>query len=213
MAWDWLDAARYADSNGYQGDGERTMWPWRDWVVRAFNGNMPFDQFTSSSSPATCCRMRPREQKLATGFNRNHMINGEGGRIAEENRVDYVMDMAETDGHRLARPDVQLLPLPRPQVRPAHAAGLLRLFAFFNQTPVDGGGGNPQTPPVLESPTEQAGPRAGRASRPRAAGSEGRSSSRSRRTAGVDSPRSRSSSPRSSTAQGPRRRSRARSSA
>ena len=73
------------------------------------------------------------------------MINGEGGRIAEENRVDYVMDQAETARHRLARPDVELLPLPRPQVRPAHAARLLQLFAFFNQTPVDGGGGSGQT--------------------------------------------------------------------
>ena len=94
------------------------MWPWRDWVVDALNRNMPFDQFTVGSSPATCCPTRRAEQKLATGFCRNHMINGEGGRIAEENRVDYVMDMAETVGHRLARPDLQLLPLPRPQVRP-----------------------------------------------------------------------------------------------
>ena len=50
MAWDWLDAARYADSNGYQGDRERTMWPWRDWVVDAFNGNMPFSQFTHAAT-------------------------------------------------------------------------------------------------------------------------------------------------------------------
>ncbi|HTU26273.1 MAG TPA: DUF1549 domain-containing protein, partial [Pirellulales bacterium] len=98
MAWDWLDAARYADSNGYQGDGERTMWPWRDWVVDAFNQNLPFDQFTIWQLAGDLLPEATFEQRLATGFCRNHMINGEGGRIAEENRVDYVMDMSETMG-------------------------------------------------------------------------------------------------------------------
>ncbi|MCA9161997.1 MAG: DUF1549 domain-containing protein, partial [Planctomycetales bacterium] len=93
MAWDWLDAARYADSNGYQGDGERTMWPWRDWVVDAFNRNLPYDQFTVWQLAGDLLPDATFEQRLATGFCRNHMINGEGGRIAEENRVDYVMDM------------------------------------------------------------------------------------------------------------------------
>ncbi len=98
LAWDWLDAARYADSNGYQGDSERTMWPWRDWVVQAFNQNLPFDQFTVWQLAGDMLPDATLEQKLATGFCRNHMINGEGGRIAEENRVDYVMDMTETVG-------------------------------------------------------------------------------------------------------------------
>jgi len=57
MAWDWLDAARYSDTNGYQGDDKRTMWPWRDWVVQAFNRNLPYDSSRSSNSPETCCRM------------------------------------------------------------------------------------------------------------------------------------------------------------
>ncbi len=111
MAWDWLDAARYADTNGYQGDGERTMWPWRDWVVKAFNDNMPFDQFT-----VVAARRRPaaegdaRADSSRPAFNRNHMINGEGGRIAEENRVEYVFDQTETTGDRLARPHGRLLP-------------------------------------------------------------------------------------------------------
>ena len=83
------------------------------------------------------------------------MINGEGGRIAEENRVDYVMDMTETVGHHLARPDLQLLPLSRPQVRPAPQRDYYALFAFFNQTPVTGGGGSPQTPPVLDLATPE----------------------------------------------------------
>ena len=98
MAWTWLDAARYADSNGYQGDNERTMWPWRDWVIDAFNANMPYDQFTIWQLAGDLLPDATFEQKLATGFLRNHMINGEGGRIAEENRIDYVMDMTETTG-------------------------------------------------------------------------------------------------------------------
>ncbi|VTR92328.1 chromosome segregation protein : Uncharacterized protein OS=Chthoniobacter flavus Ellin428 GN=CfE428DRAFT_0196 PE=4 SV=1: PSCyt2 [Gemmata massiliana] len=96
MAWDWLDAARYADSNGYQGDGERTMWPWRDWVVKAYNDNLPFDKFTVWQLAGDHLPKPAREQLLATAFNRNHMINGEGGRIAEENRVEYVFDQTET---------------------------------------------------------------------------------------------------------------------
>ena len=98
MAWDWLDAARYADSNGYQGDTERTMWPWRDWVVRAFNDNMPYDQFTVWQLAGDLLPNATKEQTLATGFNRNHMINGEGGRIPEENRIEYVFDQTETTG-------------------------------------------------------------------------------------------------------------------
>jgi hypothetical protein len=96
MAWEWLDAARYADSNGFQGDGDRTMWPWRDWVVEAFNHNLPFDQFTVWQLAGDLLPTASVQQKLATGFCRNHMINGEGGRIAEENRIDYVMDMTQS---------------------------------------------------------------------------------------------------------------------
>src|SRR5207302_9202146 len=71
MAWDWLDAARYADSNGYQGDQDRTMWPWRDWVVQALNANMPFDQFSVEQLAGDLLPQATREQKLATAFNRN----------------------------------------------------------------------------------------------------------------------------------------------
>ena len=98
MAWPWLNASRYADSNGYQGDGERTMWPWRDWVVDAFNRNIPWDDLTIWQLAGDLLPNATTEQRLATGFLRNHPINGEGGRIAEENRVDYVMDMTETTG-------------------------------------------------------------------------------------------------------------------
>ncbi|CAE7438762.1 unnamed protein product, partial [Symbiodinium sp. CCMP2456] len=96
MAWPWLDAARYADTNGYQGDPERTMWPWRDWVVDAMNDNMPFDQFTIDQLAGDQRPNATHAQVIASGFNRNHMHNGEGGRIAEETRVENVFDRTET---------------------------------------------------------------------------------------------------------------------
>ncbi len=154
MAWDWLDAARYADSNGYQGDNERTMWPWRDWVVKAFNENLPFDQFTVWQLAGDLLPDATTEQKLATGFCRNHMINGEGGRIAEENRVDYVMDMTETMGTVWMGLTLNCCRCHDHKFDPLSQQNYFELFAFFNQTPVDGGGGNAQTPPVLALPNE-----------------------------------------------------------
>jgi hypothetical protein len=96
MVLDWLDAARYADSNGYQQDRTRTNWPWRDGVIRAMNANMPFDQFTIEQLAGDLLPNATPEQKIATAFNRNHPLNGEGGRIAEESRVDYVVDRVDT---------------------------------------------------------------------------------------------------------------------
>ena len=98
MAWDWLELARYADSNGYQGDGDRTMWPWRDWVADAFNSNMAFDQFTIEQFAGDLLPDATPEQRLATCFHRNHMNNGEGGRDKEESRIDYVRDRVNTMG-------------------------------------------------------------------------------------------------------------------
>lgn len=150
MAWDWLEAARYADSNGYQGDNERTMWPWRDWVVKAYNENLPYDQFTVWQLAGDLLPQSTRDQILATGFNRNHMINGEGGRIAEENRVDYVMDMSETMGTVWLGLTLNCCRCHDHKFDPLTQEDYYRFTAFFNQTPVTGGGGNPQTPPVLE---------------------------------------------------------------
>ncbi len=154
MAWDWLDAARYADSNGYQGDGERTMWPWRDWVIKAFNRNLPLDQFTLWQIAGDLLPDATFEQKLATGFLRNHMINGEGGRIAEENRVEYVFDMTETVGTLWMGLTLNCCRCHDHKFDPLTQQDYYQLFAFFNQTPVNGGGGNPQTPPVLAVPAD-----------------------------------------------------------
>ncbi|WP_425615327.1 PSD1 and planctomycete cytochrome C domain-containing protein [Anatilimnocola sp. NA78] len=98
MVWDWLDAARYADTNGYQGDPTRAMWYWRDQVTEALNRNQPFDQFTIEQLAGDLLPNPTQQQLIASGFHRNHMINGEGGRIAEESRVDYVQDRVETTG-------------------------------------------------------------------------------------------------------------------
>ncbi len=155
MTWDWLDAARYADSNGYQGDMERTMWPWRDWVVKAFNENMPWDRFTVWQLAGDLLPNATHEQQLATAFCRNHMINGEGGRIAEENRVDYIMDMVETTGTIWLGLTFNCSRCHDHKFDPLTRKDYFSLFAIFNQTPVDGRGRNPQTPPVLASPTER----------------------------------------------------------
>lgn len=96
MAVDWLDAARYADTNGYQVDRDREAWPWRDWVIRAFNDNMPFDQFTIEQIAGDLLPEPTLNQRIATGFHRNHMMNEEGGIIPEEFLVEYCADRVET---------------------------------------------------------------------------------------------------------------------
>ncbi len=154
MAWNWLDAARYADTNGYQGDNERTMWPWRDWVINAFNRNMPYDEFTVWQLAGDLLPQATHEQKLATGFCRNHMINGEGGRIAEENRVEYVMDMTETTGTLWLGLTLNCCRCHDHKFDPLTQRDYYQLSAFFNQTPVDGDGRSGQTPPVLEAPND-----------------------------------------------------------
>ena len=96
MAIRWLDAARYADTSGYQSDGERWMWRWRDWVIDAFNTNMPFNQFTIEQIAGDLLPNATLSQKLATGFNRNHRGNAEGGIVPEEYAVEYVVDRVDT---------------------------------------------------------------------------------------------------------------------
>lgn len=154
MAWDWLDAARYADTNGYQGDRERTMWPWRDWVIKAFNDNMPYDEFTVQQLAGDLLPDATDEQILATAFNRNYMINGEGGRIAEENRVDYVFDMTETMGTIWLGLTLNCARCHDHKYDPLTQAEYYQLTGFFNQTPVTGGGGDPFTKPVMSTPSE-----------------------------------------------------------
>ena len=96
MTMQWLDAARYADTQGYQTDGERIMWRWRDWVIQAYNRNLPFDRFTIEQLAGDLLPQANLEQRIATGFNRNHRANTEGGIIPEEYLVEYAVDRVET---------------------------------------------------------------------------------------------------------------------
>ena len=155
MAWDWLEAARYADSNGYQGDRERTMWPWRDWVVRAFNANQPYDRFTVEQIAGDLLPKATEEQILATGFNRNHMINGEGGRIAAENRVEYVFDQTETVGTVWMGLTLNCCRCHDHKFDPLSQKDYYSLYSFFNQTPVNGGGGDPAMAPNIQVGTPE----------------------------------------------------------
>lgn len=96
LALPWLDAARYADSNGFQQDGDTWQWMWRDWVVRALNDDLPFDQFTIWQLAGDLLPEATTDQKIASGFNRNHLLNGEGGAIAEEQRFVNLFDRVDT---------------------------------------------------------------------------------------------------------------------
>ena len=96
MALNWLDASRYADSHGYSLDRRRVMWPWRDWVIEAFNKNLSYDQFVIEQLAGDLLPEPTLAQKVATGFNRNHSIQSEGGVIDEEYRVETVVDRVET---------------------------------------------------------------------------------------------------------------------
>jgi hypothetical protein len=92
----WLDYARYGDSHGFEKDSARTMWPWRDWVIQAFNANKPFDQFTVEQLAGDLLPNPTQDQIIATGFNRNHRINAEGGALAEEWRIENIIDRVST---------------------------------------------------------------------------------------------------------------------
>ncbi len=154
MAWDWLDAARYADSNGYQGDPERTMWPWRDWVVRAINANMPYDQFTIEQLAGDLLPGATNDQIIATGFNRNHMFNGEGGRIAEETRIENVMDRVETTSTIWLGLTMTCARCHDHKYDALTQREYYQLFAYFNNTSetggASGGGRSGQISPTVE---------------------------------------------------------------
>ncbi len=98
MATEWLDAARYADSFGYQADGDMHVWPWRDWVVDAFNDNLPYDRFLIWQIAGDLLADATRKQRLATAFSRLNRMTNEGGSIAEEFRQEYVSDRVHTLG-------------------------------------------------------------------------------------------------------------------
>jgi hypothetical protein len=132
MAAEWLDVARYADSHGYQDDGMRTMWPWRDWVIGAFNRNLPLDQFITWQLAGDLLPSPSHEQRLATGFNRNHMQSQEGGVVAEEYRVEYVADRVNTLGRAFLGISVECARCHDHKYDPISQKDYFRLFSYFN---------------------------------------------------------------------------------
>ena len=152
-AWDWLDAARYADTNGYQGDPERTMWPWRDWVVDAINANMPYDRFTIEQLAGDLLPGASHSQQLASGFHRNHMHNGEGGRIAEETRVENVFDRVETTATIWLAATFNCCRCHDHKYDPLAQRDYFALYDIFNQMSETGAGRGGQAPPVLDFST------------------------------------------------------------
>src|SRR5260221_338748 len=154
MATRWLDAARYADTNGYQADGERSMWRWRDWVISAFNRNMPFDQFTVEQIAGDMLRNATLEQKIASGFNRNHRGNGEGGIVPEEYAVEYVVDRVDTTSTVWLGLTVGCARCHDHKYDPILQKEFYQFFAYFNQVPERGMSfkyGN--SPPFIQAPT------------------------------------------------------------
>ena len=155
MASRWLDAARYADTSGYQSDGERFMWRWRDWVIEAFNRNLPFDQFTLVQIAGDLLPNATRAQRLATGFNRNHRGNAEGGIVPEEYAVEYVVDRVDTTATVWLGLTLGCARCHDHKYDPVTQREFYELFAFFNNVPERGRAvkiGN--SPPMLTAPTD-----------------------------------------------------------
>ncbi len=132
MAVDWLDVARYADTYGYQADKYRAMWSWRDWVVKAFNANLPFDQFIVWQLAGDLLPNATDEQILATAFNRLHRQTNEGGSIDEEFRVEYVVDRVDTFGTAFLGLTVQCARCHDHKFDPISQKDYYQLFAYFD---------------------------------------------------------------------------------
>ncbi len=133
MASEWMDIARYADTHGYQDDLERTMWPWRDWVISAFNRNLPYDDFIKWQLAGDLIPEASLEQIVATGFNRNHKITQEGGVIDEEYRVEYVMDRTVTTSKALLGLTMECARCHNHKYDPISQKEFYSFYGFFNQ--------------------------------------------------------------------------------
>ncbi len=138
MALAWLDAARYSDSSGYQADWERYQWPWRDWVVDAFNRNMPFDQFTVEQLAGDMLPNATIAQQIATGFNRNHRINDEGGSLDAEFEVEYVVDRVDTTATVWLGLSAGCARCHDHKYDPLSQKEFYGLYAYFNNVPEKG---------------------------------------------------------------------------
>ncbi len=154
MALAWMEAARFADTSGYQNDGPRQMWRWRDWVIDAFNNNLPFDRFTIEQLAGDLLPEATLDQRLATGFNRNHRGNAEGGIIPEEYAVEYVVDRVETTATVWLGLTIGCARCHDHKFDPITQREFYQLYAFFNNIPEHGRAikvGN--SPPMIAAPT------------------------------------------------------------
>ena len=153
MAFPWLEASRYADSSGYQSDGERFMWRWRDWVINAFNRNMPYDQFVVEQLAGDLLPNATLDQVIATGFNRNHRGNGEGGIIPEEYQAEYVVDRVDTTSTVFLGLSAACARCHNHKYDPITQKEFYQLYAYFNNLPEHGRArriGN--SPPFVAAP-------------------------------------------------------------
>lgn len=151
MASNWLDQARYADTNGYSIDGGRNMWIWRDWVIRAYNENLPYDQFLTWQLAGDLLPDPSTEQLVATGFNRNHSITHEGGTIPAENLVNYVADRVKTTGESVMGLTLGCAQCHDHKFDPISQEDYYRIFAYFNTLDdrgLDGDGGRNSVPAI-----------------------------------------------------------------
>ncbi|NQX39552.1 Planctomycete cytochrome C [Pedobacter steynii] len=160
MALHWLDVSRYADSHGYQDDNYRSQWPWRDWVIHAFNKNMPYDEFITWQLAGDLMPNATKEQLLATGFNRNHKITEEGGVIDEEYRVEYVTDRTNAFGKALLGVTLECAHCHDHKYDPFSQKEYYQVFAFFNnvkEVGLESSVGGPETyakKPLMEISNE-----------------------------------------------------------
>ena len=156
MAYRWLDYARYSDTNGYQFDGERSMWRWRDWVIDAFAKNMPYDRFTVEQIAGDLLPNATTGQMIATGFNRNHRGNSEFGIVAEEYAVEYVVDRVETTSAVFMGLTMGCARCHNHKYDPISQKEFYQMYAYFNNVPEHGRAmkyGN--SPPLIPAPTEE----------------------------------------------------------
>jgi hypothetical protein len=156
MAYRWLDAARYADTNGYQVDGDREAWRWRDWVIEAFNRNLPYDQFITEQLAGDLLPNATLDQKIATAFNRNHRINAEGGIVPEEYRNEYVVDRVDTTATVFMGLTMGCARCHSHKFDPISHREFYQMSAFFNSIDEDGHSfdqGN--SPPYIKAPTRE----------------------------------------------------------
>ncbi len=156
MAFNWLNAARYADTNGYQIDGERFMWRWRDWVINAFNQNKLFDQFTIEQLGGDLLPHPTLDQRIATAFNRNHRSNSEDGLIPDEYAVEYMVDRVDTTSTVFLGLTIGCARCHNHKYDPLTQKEYYQLFAYFNSIPEDGRAHNyGNSPPWIAAPTPE----------------------------------------------------------